>query len=70
MTDVIKTSTQLAPPSIALAMMAWRLAQDRIHPFVSPDLAAPIPREQVDDLTPCSTEYYHILRRIEDGEAP
>lgn len=63
-------TSPVAPPSIALAMMAWRLAQERILPFVAPNLDAPCPREQVDDMTPCSTEYYHILRRIEDGEAP
>lgn len=59
-----------APPSIALALMAWKLAQLRMHPFVSPCLCEPLEREKVDDLTPCSAEYYHILRRIEDGEAP
>lgn len=59
-----------APPSIALALMAWQLAQERIHPFVAANLAGPIPRHEVDDLTPCSTEFYHILRRIEDGETP
>jgi hypothetical protein len=59
-----------APPSINLALMAWKLAQIRMHPFVSPDLGEPLCREQLDELTPCSVEYYHILRRIEDGETP
>lgn len=57
-----------APPSIALALMAWKLAQLRMHPFVAPNLGEPLRRSDVDDLTPCSVEYYHILRRIEDGE--
>ena len=59
-----------AAPSINLALMAWKLAQIRMHPFVAPNLGEPLARDQVDDLTPCSVEYYHILRRLEDGEAP
>jgi hypothetical protein len=57
-----------APPSINLALMAWKLAQIRMWGCVI--LPKPIPREHVEDGTPTSTEYYHVLRRIEDGEQP
>ena len=57
-----------APPSIALALMAWKLAQLRL--WGSAFLNRPIPRDQVEEGTRASAEYYHILRRIEDGEQP
>lgn len=69
MSDAIKTSQQ-SPPSIGLALMAWKLAQVRIFPDGSLALVQPVRREQVDAITPASAEYYHILRRIEDGETP
>jgi hypothetical protein len=59
-----------APPSINLALMAWKLAQTRAMPWVNPSLDRPLTRGAVDDMTPASVEYYHILRRIEDGETP
>lgn len=69
MTDVIKTSPVTAPPSIALAMMAWKLAQFRTLGMFGL-LHRPVRREVVDEDTRASAEHYHILRRIEDGEAP
>lgn len=57
-------------PSINLALMAWKLAQTRAMPWVTPALDRPLLRGAVDDRTPASVEYYHILRRLEDGEAP
>jgi hypothetical protein len=58
-----------APPSINLALMAWRLAQMRVL-GCNAFLFRPVARDLVDEETRSSTEYYHILRRIEDGEAP
>jgi hypothetical protein len=58
-----------APPSINLALMAWKLAQIRIFScYLS--LLRPVTRDMVEEGTPGSVEYYHILRRIEDGETP
>ena len=57
-----------APPSIALALMAWTLAQLRV--WGAAIVNRPVPREQVEEGTKASIEYYHILRRIEDGETP
>lgn len=57
-----------APPSIALALMAWRLAQLRL--WGEAFLGRPVTRDRVGTDTPASVEYYHILRRIEDGEQP
>ena len=57
-----------APPSINLALMVWKLAQLRV--WGAEILKRPVPRAQVDEKTEASIEYYHILRRIEDGEAP
>ena len=58
-----------APPSINLALMAWRLAQIRTL-GMNAFLFRPVHRDQLDEELPSSVEYYHILRRIEDGEAP
>jgi hypothetical protein len=57
-----------APPSIALALMAWKLAQLRV--WGAAILNKPVPRDQVEHQTRASTEYYHVLRRLEDGEQP
>jgi hypothetical protein len=57
-----------APPSINLALMAWKLAQIRV--WGAAILARPLPRDQVEEETRASIEFYHILRRIEDGETP
>jgi hypothetical protein len=60
-----------APPSIALALMAWHLAQIRTLPFMQPGLLrTPTRRSDTDEYTRVSNEYYHILRRLEDGEQP
>jgi hypothetical protein len=57
-----------APPSIHLALKAWRLAQ--LRTWGCDLLQKPVLRNQADADTPASVEYYHILRRIEDGEQP
>jgi hypothetical protein len=61
-----------AAPSINLARMAWKLAQ--IRAFGSNlFLFRPVERNLVEPGptgTPASLEYYQILRRLEDGEAP
>jgi len=57
-----------APPSIALALMAWKLAQLRV--WGAAFLNRPVARDFVDAEARASVEYYHILRRIEDGETP
>jgi hypothetical protein len=57
-----------APPSINLALMVWKLAQLRV--WGAAILNKPVPRDQVEAQTKASVEYYHILRRLEDGETP
>ena len=57
-----------APPSINLALKAWRLAQ--LRTWGCDLLQRPVLRNQACTETPASVEYYHILRRLEDGEAP
>ena len=69
LTDDRKTSP-VSIPSMGLALMAWKLAQIRMQPWVAATLLRPLVRGACDELTPASNEYYHILRRIEDGEAP
>ena len=61
-------TSPVAPPSIALALMAFKLAQLRV--WGAELVARPVGRDHVDEGTGASLEYYHILRRIEDGEAP
>lgn len=71
MTDVIKTSDVSAPPSIALARMAWKLGWYRafsgrgVRP---PD--EPVHRHEVCGIFPASEKYYQIIDRISAGEAP
>lgn len=55
-------------PSIGFALMAWKLAQLRV--WGAAILDKPVPRDQVEEKTKASVEYYHILRRLEDGETP
>ena len=69
MSGTSKTSQQSAPPSIALAMMAWKLAMLRSYGIHWASIT-PTPRSEITEGAKASVEYYHILRRIEDGEAP
>jgi hypothetical protein len=56
-------------PSINLALMAWKLAQLRV--WGAEILSRPVARDQIEPgQTRASIEYFHILRRLEDGESP
>lgn len=74
MTDVIKTSP-VAPPSIALAMMALNLAGLRVYGvrWGGGEYAAPVSREfalESPGLFRAARAYYDIIDRISAGEAP
>jgi hypothetical protein len=63
----------VAPPSIALAMMAANLAHMRVSglPLVLDHGGwTPFERQYVDHSTPNSREYYEIIDRLSRGEQP
>lgn len=71
MSDALKTSP-VAPPSIALARMAWFLAWERAFRQKGRIHASrePVHRDELHDIFPASTEYYRIIARLSAGEAP
>lgn len=75
MTDAIKTSTQSAPPSIALAMMAIKLAEMQEHSLLMLLNCGDAPLER-DYIAKFPQEFhgtrvfYRILDRLSAGETP
>lgn len=75
MKDVIKTSS-VSIPSVALAVMAQTLAQDRVYGM--PDRTnwegwTPVERDRLSPegtAFPAAREYYRIIDRISAGEVP
>lgn len=69
MTDVIKTS-DVAPPSIALARMAMRLACGRVYRDPSMANCIVLDARGVRGEGSANGEYYRIIDRISRGEEP
>lgn len=68
-----RQTSPVAPPSIALAMMAWKLAKWRKYGVKGVDFLfedAPILRAIGSCGTGAYGEYYRIIDRISAGEAP
>ena len=60
-------------PSVALARMAWQLAQTRAFPHFPPDMIRPFSRATARALPfayAATAEYFAIIDRITAGEKP
>lgn len=77
MNELRSQEKRCAPPSIALALMACRLAMSRAHPGAplewmnsADDRGSFMPTPRQYCIGKAGTEFYAILDRLTRGEAP
>lgn len=69
MNDRNSQTYPVAPPSIALAMMAFTLAYWRTYGALRPWKPEPVPREEAMSDS-ANGEHYRIIDRLSRGEKP